>query len=281
MRFLMWQQIVLLVCFVAFLLAYIVATYKATNGPRSTVSTLQRLGVTTVLGSIIWLVGGQFLWRLAYSGLADSSVPYSLVQQTYDSTFGFPFTIAYHDLLRSTLEAGPHLSYLIAITVPVMLLLLGGFVVLIEKRLARGPLSVQSHSRAFGSLLAGAAVIALTTLSWPLPMLNPEMPDVPVPTDAIAVHYGHKNDPYKSPTTTFTMQDQSPSQTLLYYKESLQDKGWQLEQGSAYETYPMFGTAIFSKNGQYLQVTIPNSPYGTTTDLILWPNTQAWLDGYR
>src|SRR5215218_8488786 len=134
MHFIMWQQALLLICFTSFLLAYVAGTYKITNGPRSAGSTLRRLGATTAFGSIIWVVGGSFLWRLAYIGLADSGVPYSLVQGTYDSTFGFPFTIAYHDLLRSTLGDGPLLSYLIGATVPITLLILGGLVVIVEKR---------------------------------------------------------------------------------------------------------------------------------------------------
>jgi hypothetical protein len=282
MRFIIWQQVLLLICFVAFILAYIAVTYKVTSGPRSTGSALRRLCATTAFGSIIWIVGGSFLWRLAYIGLADSGVPYSLVQGTYYSTFGFPFTIAFHDLLRSVLGSGPQLSYVIGATVPITLLLLGSLVVIVEKRLASGRLSIQSHSRAFGGLLTLVSFIALVIILWPLPMLNTEMPDIPIPDDAIGVHYDHKDDIYMSPTTIFTMEDQSAEQMLLYYKQALQSQGWQLEQGSVYENYPVSGgSAIFSKNGQYLQVSVPGGPYGTTTELILWPSAQAWIDGYR
>jgi hypothetical protein len=204
------------------------------------------------------------------------------VQGTYDSTFGFPFTIAYHDQLRSILGNGPQLSLVIGASVPITLLLLGSLVVIVEKRLASGPLSIQSHSRAFGGLLTLVSFIALVIFLWPLPMLNTEMPDVPIPDNAIGVHYDHKDDIYMSPRTIFTIEDQSAKQMLLYYKKALQGQGWQLEQGSVYENYPVTGgTAIFSKNGQYLQVSVPGGPYGTTTELILWPSAQAWNDGYR
>ncbi|MEO5951326.1 MAG: hypothetical protein ABIQ44_02555 [Chloroflexia bacterium] len=282
MRFLMWQQTSLIIAFAAMLLLYIITSYHLTKGPRPLLSTLLRLAALSFIGSLAW-VACVVLSSVTYIGLSDVSLAYNLVERTYNSTFGFPFTISYFDQLRaifglSPILRSPILNYLIAATIPLTLLVISSLVTAAERLLAKTTISIETHTKAYLALLLAAVLAIVSIPLWPLPQRNPEMPDVPIPQDALDVQYSHLPANPSSPTTSFAVSGQSESQLLLYYKDALQVEGWDLTLGYAYEVWPISGTAIFSKNGKQLEVYSPDSPTETFVYFTLWPSEQSRLD---
>lgn len=279
MRFMMWQQALLVIGFVALLVVYAVGTYRITAGRRSLGAILLRLIGMVAVGSVVWVSAGFILLRIAHYGLADAGVRYWLVEKTFDSTFGFPFTNSYWEFLTDFGERST-LRYLIAATVSLTLLLLGGLVVVADRALARGPFAIQRHSRVYGSLLLGIALAALIIQLWPQPLRNPDMPSISIPEGAIAVEYAYTNDSPKASMTSFTAEGQSASQVLNYYKDALMADKWQLEYGQAYKEYPSAGTVIFSKGQKFLELHSPGGPAGASTMLVLRDATPAEFAQY-
>jgi hypothetical protein len=275
MRFVMWQQAFLLTSFVVLLVLFVIATYRITTGVKSLRATLIRLVALVIVGSVVWVCLGVMLLIIARYGMADVGVRYAVVRETYDSTFGFPFTISYWEFLRSTVEDRRVLQYLIAATIPFILLLLSGLVVVVDRMLAGGSLAIQRHPRAFGDLLVAVALVVLTVQMWPQPLRNPDMPSVPIPEGAIGVHYAYTNDSPRWPMTTFAAEGLSASQVLNYYKDALVVDKWQLEWGQAYAQSQSEHTSVFSKDHKFLELNVSDTGYGRYTRLILREATPA------
>ena len=280
MRFIIWQQALLLISFVALLLVYAIGTYRVTTGRRSSWTILLRLIGMVAIGSVIWVAAGFILFGIARYGVADIDVRHGLVQKTYDSTFGFPFTISYWEFLRSFFDDWRVLRYLIAATIPFTLLVFGGLVVVADSVLAGGPFAIQRQSRVYSGLLVGVALVVLTIQMWPQPLRNPAMPSVPIPDGARAIEYAYTNDSPRAPITSFMLEGQPPSQVLNYYKDVLLAGKWQLEYGQAYKEYPSAGTVIFSKDRKFLELHAPGGPSGTYTTLVLREATPAEFAQY-
>lgn len=278
MYFLLWQQTTLILSFAAMIILYIIASYNLTKGTLSFRSTLIRLVALLFLGSLAWLVCVVVSRTVSFIGLSDVSIFSSLVERTYNATFGFPFTIAYFDRLRAIFSPTPLLSYLVAATLPLSLLLISSLLILAERLLAKTTFAIQAHSRTYTALLLAAALAIVAIPLWAQPPRNPEIPDVPIPQAALDVQYSHLPADPTSPTTTFAVIDQSDSQMLLYYKDALRAEGWQLTLGPAYEIWPISGTAIFSKNNKQLELYVPDTPFTTIVYFILWPSEQSRLD---
>jgi hypothetical protein len=282
MRFVLWQQAFLLIGFVGLLVAYIIGTYRFTTGNRPALALLLRLGAMVAIGSVIWMTMGLVLFSIAGVGLADISVRYHLVEKTYNSTFGFPFTISFWEMLHSVVADRGVLELLIAVTIPLMLLLVGGLVVVADRVLADGPLAIHRHSRAYVGLLGSTALVVLIVQLWPQPSRNLEMAAVPIPEGALNVKYGHTDDTHRWPTTSFTVEGQSVSVLLGYYRSTLEAGGWQLERGDVYAEYATGpGTALFSRNDSLLEVNVPGGPAGAYAMLTLRRGTPTELTELR
>jgi hypothetical protein len=277
MRFVMWQQALLIIAFVALLVAYVVVTYAVTSGRKPRKAILLALGGMMTFGSLIWVAAGMLLFAVARQGMGDVGGEYALIERTYDSTLGFPFSIAYYAFLQSLFANRDAPSYVIAATIPATLLLLGATVVAVGRLLAGGPWAIEMHPRGYAGLLTGAASVVLVVLLWPRPLHNPEMPDVPMPENAVAVEYGYTAHP-RWPATTFTVEGRPPSEILEFYRDVLVADGWRLEQGTAYQEYPVAGEVLFSRNARLLQISALSGASGAQATLILRGATPAEMN---
>ncbi len=62
MRFVLWQQAILLISFVALLATYVIGTYRFTTGNRSALAILLRLSAMVATGSVVWITVGLLLF---------------------------------------------------------------------------------------------------------------------------------------------------------------------------------------------------------------------------
>ncbi len=277
MRFIMWQQALLIVAFVALLLAYVIATYCLTAGRKPLRTILLPLGAVATFGSVIWVAAGMVLFAVARQGMAEVGGEYGVIGRTYDSTLGFPFSIAYYAFLHSLTANRDAPPYLIAATIPATLLLLGVAVVVVGRLLAGGPLAVEKHPRIYAGLVTGAALVVLAVLLWPRPLHNPDMPDIPIPDSAVAGEYGSSAHP-KWPMTTCAVEGRPPSEVLEFYRDVLVAGGWRLEQGTAYQEFPVAGEVMFSRNTELLQISVLSGAFGAQATLILREATPAEMN---
>lgn len=275
MRFVFWQQAVVIVCFVGMLLVYGLAVYRVTRKTGSLRAALGGLVGAAAAWSFVWLVVGLGLRFVTMVGMADESVQYGAIERTYYGTFGFPFTVGYFDLLRSVVGITGVIPYLEGASIPTALLMLGGAIVGVSRWMERRRVA---GKRATG-LAGGAALAVVVVLLWPQSTRNPEMPGVPIPEGAIAVEYGHREDKADVPTTRFTDETQGDSQVLTWYREALEADGWQVIRGEAYETWPAEGVAVFGKDGKELEVSPQDSIFGSFVVLTLWPSEEARVGG--
>jgi hypothetical protein len=224
------------------------------------------------------------LFRIVTQGIADVGVPYSQIEETYERTLGVPFHLfqVFPDL-QSSLPQWLIGSYLGFLTVPGGLLLLSGAVVLADRSLARTRFAVRRNARPYLSALVGASLGALLFLIWPLPSRHPQMPDIPIPDNAVAVRYTRGSYPDTGPMTTFVAANGTTTEQMLdYYHRALEANGWRLEWGEGYQYYaPSSGHALFSKGDTVVALDIPGNIYGLSVRITMRKVTPAELADIR
>ncbi|MDQ5824032.1 MAG: hypothetical protein M3441_07450 [Chloroflexota bacterium] len=275
LRFMQWQQIVLIVAPLVLLLAYIAWVSVRVRG-RGFASALLRLVAAAAAFTGIWAISAYLLWGVAWMGTSDVTADYSLRMSTFNASIGLPFSLFREQLWRLQELGWPSLLTGLLPTYA-GLLLVGGVVAGTQRLLAKTRFAVEQHGRLYMRWLAGIAMGALVVLLWPQPGRNPEMPSVPIPDDAVGVIYTRTTDEHRWPLTTFTVKDHVGNM-LGYYQDELRAERWTLEyiETDYQPSGHAYGKALLSRDGEVLEVSLG---YGRETyvRIVQHPATSAEL----
>jgi hypothetical protein len=258
LRWVQWQQAVLIVAPFILLLTYVVSIYVFVNR-RSLRSTLRRLILAAAAFTLIWVGLDSALFFLAWIGTSDVAIEYDVRMATYRATIGLPF-----EFFREAfgqLGIPTWLSLPIRVLPPsISLLLVGALTAMAQRLLASTRFSIERHLKQYAMALTTIPLLTLAVLLWPQPSRNPEMPSVPIPDDAVAVTYGYSADGYHWPVTTFGRSNGSVREVLDYYHNALQVGGWTLELSEAHqESGPGSGRALYYLNGTVLELKVTSA----------------------
>lgn len=279
MRFMPWQQALVIISFAAMLLAYVFFAYRVLSGPRPLRSTVKRLIGTLVLGSIGWFLIGKIISMIASANLDYYTGRRWLVDNAIGNTFGFPFGENVWDFLYSIGVPYGLIPYVIVATIPIVLLVLAELVIIADRLLIERPFSLHAHRREAAAGLIGVVILGLAVPLWPQPDRNPAMAYIAIPADAVDVKYSILQGVASAPPlTTFSTDVLNQKQLQDYYKTTLEADGWQFSPDPAFALAPE--TWIYTKAGRYLELNLPRQYYGTYVTLTLWRNSQE-MYGYH
>ena len=275
LRWVQWQQAMLVIVPVVLLIAYVVRVYLTAKRCKPG-SVLPRLVVTSAVFTIIWLVSAFVLFNIAWMGTSNVTIDYDVRMATYEKSIGWSLSLFYAAVTQ--LQIPRWLSPLAqALPIFVGLLLIGALVAMMHRLLATTRFAVERNVRLHIGALVTVSFVVLLILLWPQPSRNPEMPSVPIPEGALAVTYAHTADEHRWPTTSFGVSHGSVRKMLGYYHDALQAGGWTLEFSEAeQEGGPGHGNALFSLNGDVLEMNIA-SGYSTYVNIEQRRATSAEL----
>jgi hypothetical protein len=268
-----WQIAILIIAPFLLLVAYVVWTYLLVKGRNLHFIQLKLIALAALF-TIVWIVADALLFGFARMGTSEA-----VAESSRRATIGWPFQISevvlQHFHLHNWLRT-------VVLLLPLFLLLwlLGIFVALTQKSLAKTRFAIEQHHKAYMGVVAGIPAGVLLVLLWPLPGRNPEMPTVPIPEYASSVRYTHTADEHNWPVTIFSL-GISPVHSLLgYYQEVLVADGWQLEYSEGQQD-PSGGSgtgkALLSLGDEVLEVTVVTSYFGSNVETVKHPATAEEL----
>ncbi|MEO8286523.1 MAG: hypothetical protein ABI670_08810 [Chloroflexota bacterium] len=274
LRFVQWQQAMLIVAPFVLLFVYVVWIHLLVRG-QGLHTVLLRLLAASAAFTAVWATISFALFIIAWMGTSDVMSSYDVRVDTYRASVGLPFAV-FEQPMRNIYEQLPALVFpqLWVPAIPLFgaLLFIGCLVALAQHLLSRSRFSVDEHRRSYAMAMVGAASIFLVVFLWPQSSSNPQMPSVPIPDDAVAVRYTLTPDSVPRLYTTFALEHTSSREAQKYYEESLVANGWKLahSQSSDAGSGMYSSTTLFTKDGNVLEVGTAHG-YETAVTIAQYP----------